>query len=268
MNAYIAKHILIYCNQSVKACCCLPEETLYFYDLTFVLSGSMTYIIDGQKYILEKNDVLFLRPGTLRKRLQGSAPVKYVSFNFTVFDNADLPETVFMKNVMTNTIHKLISIFSGTYRQPSFRPQSYYQASYYSSEKIMNLLNLILLELNDISRYSSNNLYIINMIQYIESHIYEPLSLNDVSNHVRLSKQYTSYIFKKETGNTISDYIMEKKMILAREMIYNSKLSLIEISQNLGYENYSYFSKCFKKIFKLSPKQMQLSIKQINTGLK
>ena len=48
----------------------------------------------------------------------------------------------------------------------------------------------------------------------------------------------------------------------ALEMLRTNNLNLLDIAKNLGYNNYCYFSKCFKATFNCSPKQMQMRLKE------
>ena len=261
MSEDIVKSIRYYTVRSVRKYKELPANVFDFYDLTFVLSGSLSYIIDGESYVLKKNDAIIIRPGQERSRHEVNEPVKYVSINFSVYDDSSVPQLTFMNNIITENIYKLISLFPVEYRATSIRAHNYFQPPSYSFAKIRNILNLILLELNDIEKIGTNNLNVLNIMQYIQYHVYEPITLNSVSSHVHLSKEYVSYIFKRETGKTVSEYITEVKMARALEMLRNSNLTLLDISNNLGYNNYCYFSKCFKETFNYSPKQMQMILK-------
>lgn len=261
MNEDIVKSIRYYTVRAVRNYKELPENVFDFYDLTFVLAGTLSYIIDDESYFLKKNDAIIIKPGQKRFRYKVTEPVKYVSINFTVFDDSCIPQQTFMNNIITENIYKLISLFPVEYRATSIRAHNYFQPPSYSFAKIRNILNLILLELNDIEKIGTNNVNVLNIIQYIQSHVYEPITLSSVSRHVQLSKEYVSYIFKREIGKTVSEYITEAKMDRALEMLRNNNLTLLDISKNLGYNNYCYFSKCFKETFNHSPKQMQIIIK-------
>lgn len=247
MNAYLVKKITHYCNISVKNCSDIPPQTISYFDFTFVIKGSMTYIADGKKYVLKENDAILLRPGTLRERLKENVPVKYASFNFVPFDESLIPKKTFLHNVISSDMKKMLSFYSLSHISPLYR----------SEEKLLNILNYILLELLNILDLESSNLHVIKMIKYINSHIAEPISLNHVSAHANLSKEYASCIFKAETGKTVNAYINERKMFLAKDMLQTTGFSLLQICESLGYENYSYFSKVFKKHFGISPKQFE-----------
>ena len=115
------------------------------------------------------------------------------------------------------------------------------------------MLNYILLEIMNVLAYDNKNEHIKKAIKYINDNILSPISLSDVSEHIHLSKEYTASIFKKETQKTVTEYITERKMLYAKEMLQSGSFTLPEISANLGYDNYGYFSIIFKRYYGTSP---------------
>ena len=257
MKEIVIKDIRFYTNRSLKSCSEMNEEKISFYDLTFLMEGKMVYKINGEYITLNKNDAIIIPPGSSRMRYKSDTFVKYASFNFTLLDDSFLPPKIVLRESITNNIYKLLSIFPVEYRDPSIRAKKYVQPALYSLEKLKNILNLILLELNDAAKYESSNRHILNIIQYVESHIYEPITLELISKKFQFSKEYVSYLFKKETNKNITSYIIESKMNHALQMMSESDMTLNEICENLSYNSYSYFSRCFKKSFNCSPKKMQ-----------
>lgn len=247
MNPYIVKELLHYCNVFLKEPTRIERAPIPYYDFTFVLKGEMTYLVNDKPYTLHENDAILIRPGEVRERLQTSCPIKYVSFNFTANSDEAIPKKSYLKGIISHDIKNLISVFSA----------SHISDIYSSREKVMNLLNYILLEVKDILDFESNNMHIIEIIKYINEHISEPISLASISDNINLSKEYTSHIFKKETGKTVTDYINERKLFIGKEMILSTNYSLTYISDRLGYENYSYFSKVFKRQFGISPRTLR-----------
>ena len=243
MDNYIVSEVLHYCNISVPHCSQFQKHVIDFYDLTFVLNGSMTYIADGKSYTIKKNEALFLKPRTACQRLLGTEPVKYVSFNFKINEGITLNFPPHIKNCVSSDIKRIISAF----------PQSHLSPYFYSKQKATNMLNFILFEMLDIETLDTNNDHILKIYRYIEEHIAEPMNLSDISAFLGLSKEHTSYLFKKETGKTLTDYINERKMLLAKELISNGEMRLTDVASHLGYENYVYFSRLFKKYFDIAP---------------
>ena len=88
---------------------------------------------------------------------------------------------------------------------------------------------------------------------YIYNHVCEKITLTQLSEMCKLTPSYLSSLFKKETGMTISDYIMKEKMKEATNLLLSGKYSCIEISNQLGFCSQSYFCKCFKTQYGVTP---------------
>lgn len=243
MSNYLVSDILHYCNVSLNSSDDIPQTTIDFYDFTFVLSGSMTYIAGRNTYVVKKNDAICLKPGTVRSRLPITEPVKFVSFNFHLLPGKELTFPEYLPNCIPENIKNLVSVF----------PQSHLLPYYHSKEKVANMLNYILFELQDVVALHWNNENVTRILRYIDSHITEKMSLQSISREVGLSKEYTAYLFKKETKKTLTDYINERKMLLAKDLILQNVMRLTELSIYLGYSDYSYFSKLFKRYFDVTP---------------
>ncbi len=92
---------------------------------------------------------------------------------------------------------------------------------------------------------------------YIEEHLSEKLALADVAEYLSISSGHLSNTFKKFTGVTISDYIATVKIDRAKELIHTHKYLMYEISDMLGFENPYYFSKVFKKVTGVAPREYE-----------
>ena len=93
--------------------------------------------------------------------------------------------------------------------------------------------------------------------EYIILHYNEPISLKTLAHKVFLSEEYFSRLFKKETGQTFTDYLMSIRMDRAYKLLLNSNLNINEIAEMVGIPNPSYFSSQFKKYYKISPKDVR-----------
>lgn len=211
--------------------------------------GKLEYIINGVSITLTDNDAILIPPGSVRKRTATFEQTKYTSFNFTLSKSTSLIDKMYMPNILTDEIKKIITASNIKRLVPS--------PLYREKEKLCCLLSYILLEFQNILEFESKNKHVISITKYINQHITEKISLAEVSKAVNLSKEYTANIFKKETGQTVNEYINERKLILAKEMIASRNISLFEASQSVGYDNYSYFSRIFKKRFGTSPKEFK-----------
>ena len=89
---------------------------------------------------------------------------------------------------------------------------------------------------------------------YIQNNIDKRITLESVGKETNFAPVYCSEIFKKETGESIVSYAINEKIQEAKRLLLED-VPLNEIAENLGFENYNYFSRIFKKRVSYSPLQ-------------
>ena len=92
-------------------------------------------------------------------------------------------------------------------------------------------------------------------IDYIHAYISERIKVKDIAEHLGISVSYLSQEFSKETGKSISDYIREKKIEIARDMLTNTDLSISEIAYRLSFSSQSHFIQTFSYLMGTTPKK-------------
>ena len=92
-------------------------------------------------------------------------------------------------------------------------------------------------------------------IGYIQEHFAENLTVNVLAEHYGMSPNYFSSMFKKEMSGSAVNYITELRINQARELLYHSELSVVDISKKVGYEDSQYFFRVFKKYLGMTPLQ-------------
>lgn len=90
---------------------------------------------------------------------------------------------------------------------------------------------------------------------YIRQHLDQRLTRDDLSELVHLNGSYLSRLFSKETGMSLSSYILQEKMKKAGELISSRDEPIYGIANQLCYDNFSYFSKMFKKVYHVTPQE-------------
>ncbi|WP_235839270.1 response regulator [Clostridium sp. Marseille-P2415] len=108
-----------------------------------------------------------------------------------------------------------------------------------------------LFQQNSISRYP----LLENIFLYIEKHIKEDITLNNIIENCAISQGYLSRIFREQLKVSVTEYLHMKKMHLAKGYFYFTEDSIAEVAYRLGYNESSYFSKVFKKYEKMTVKQ-------------
>ena len=91
--------------------------------------------------------------------------------------------------------------------------------------------------------------------KYIAKSLNKNISRKSVAEQVHLNEEYFSRLFRQQTGLTFKDYVLTEKMNAAKKLLRNSKLSISIIASKVGYDNFSHFSKMFKKLTNQTPQE-------------
>ncbi|MBD2871103.1 response regulator [Paenibacillus arenilitoris] len=100
--------------------------------------------------------------------------------------------------------------------------------------------------------------------QFVQKHLVDDVSLQAIADDLYMHPVHVSRVFKLETGENLSDYVLRLKMELAASMLADPSLKSYEIALKLGYQNPNYFNKVFKKYYSLTPQEYRQ--KQGNGG--
>lgn len=90
---------------------------------------------------------------------------------------------------------------------------------------------------------------------YVQKHLVEDVSLQALADYMYMHPVHVSRIFKLQTGENLSDYVLRLKMELAASLLANPAMKSYEIALKLGYQNPNYFNKVFKKYYSLTPQE-------------
>lgn len=90
---------------------------------------------------------------------------------------------------------------------------------------------------------------------YISENSGQMISVKEVAEHVHLSPEYFTRLFKKETGRNIKDYIVESKIALAKDLLISSTLPVSMVALEVGYTNFSHFTAMFRKYESMTPSE-------------
>lgn len=126
--------------------------------------------------------------------------------------------------------------------------------------KTMNELSNLMHHINRTYSKSIQKLYedkyskpIRDCILYITRNLTSELSLKVISDYADLTPQYMCTLFKKETGLTVTQFINQEKIEIAKDLLSHTDLPIMDISLLLNYGDHSYFTRIFKKHTGLSP---------------
>ena len=236
------------------------------YEVELCTTDNAQGIFDDQVYNCINGSVLFSRPG---QRRQTVGNFEGHSVHFACHDEefcrkylTDLPTQIFNVDVYK---------FTQYLKDINFLRQSL-KTEYSEANKLLldTKLTGLLLELYTQSQAqiasSDNNKYAVNIAaacQFISEHFQEPVTIEDISGAAGLSDGFTYVMFKKLTGETPHDFLLNKRIHYACEqLIYTSK-NITEISLASGFANMNYLNYIFSKRMGMTPGQYRKKYRRI-----
>ncbi len=122
---------------------------------------------------------------------------------------------------------------------------------------ISQVLSLILSEIyfrERIDETATQDKHVTMVIRFMYQNINRNLTLQEISDEVELSKSYLNAIFKAQTGRAPVEFFIHLKMQEACKLLKSTDMYIYEVSEELGYADQYYFSRIFKKVVGMSPR--------------
>ena len=185
---------------------------------------------------------MFAQEGTYRARSpQEAGAAEYVAFNFLSATDVDLPQKI--ENCLDGEIPFLLQAVDKTQENPN-----------QSGEKVAEqILKCLLLCLQSRVQERKTHPLVVTVERYLHAHLSEKISLSDIAQETFFSVSRLEEIFKRETGASIVEYLLKERIRRAKRLLTEGALSLTETAKEVGFDDYNYFSRTFKKRTGISP---------------
>ncbi|WP_199615068.1 response regulator transcription factor [Paenibacillus alkalitolerans] len=181
---------------------------------------------------------------------------------FFKHNNLGMGEVVYLWN-------QVVSVLIGTYYEElrdlelDFLNYSELKERFENFESLCSFLYDIFTYIKQLSYQSINegdiNSCFKQMVKYIDNNYQYKLYLKDLSVKFFINQVYCCQLFKKKLGKTFSEYVTELRIKKARELLISTELSVEEIATKVGYIDYYYFNKVFKKQCGITPAKFRKS---------
>ena len=228
------------------------------YEILMVLNGEISVVIENKQYAVSAGSIVVFTPSAYHSVFVNQ-PTEYARVTVR-FSHSEVPKEIQSAFFQAVSVHPVLKgkYFTQTAEEfkkvlfarekdklspllLSMMTRFFYAAAYLENETAKE---------EDVS--TSKNLTAI--VEYVNAHLGEKLTLEDIANSVFLSQSSISHLFKSKMKIGIKQYILQKKMAHATLMMANG-VPASEAAKIIGYENYSNFYTMYKKVVGVSPSE-------------
>ncbi|MDD2981083.1 MAG: AraC family transcriptional regulator [Hespellia sp.] len=288
IDAIITIHYFEYMKDFV-----FKGESHDFWEFLYVDKGTVTVRSDDEWHTLNTGDIIFHKPNEFHAiRSIGKNPPNLVVASFVTrspaiafFENKIYTLGTKERAQISVIVEEARETFSTPIHIPSVEQVHFKSASPFASQQMILLyLELLLVTIvrnhsdqtsnqRSIRRNSPEKKFtkqsrITEIIQYMQFHICEHLTISDICEAFSISRSTLQSLFHEEKGCGTMDYFNRMKITRAKDIIRDGTMNFTEIAYFLSYTSLPYFSKQFKNATGMSPLEYSSSVKGMTEALK
>lgn len=249
-----------------------PVHKHTYFEIIFILKGNGMHNVNGNTFRYTNGDVFLLGPEDYHHfaihevtefcfiRFQESIPKQPVG-------DVDSPWQPIIKTLLTTAsqsrgsivadsqekqkLHDLLRVLEAEYERQ--------QSEYFAIIRDSILRSMLMILARNLFTQTRTRPVVNNSVEailmYIRQHIYQPeaLSIDHLADVFHYAPAYISLFFKKQTGESLKQYIIKHKIKLLEARLLYSPLTLAQIADEFGYTDESHFCKQFKKYAGCTP---------------
>lgn len=280
-----SKTFEIYYNRDYTLEQIVPNRHNY-YEFYFFISGTTTYFIDNKKYNLQSGDTLLISPNQYHYA-QIDTSTKEAYERYVLWLNPSYLEELSSERSNLSAIFQNSKINSSQIRLPkdaytvllrllekifiNSKSQNY-GADLLTNAGVIELLVTLAqfklfyrnkeiepdILLNSPVRPNTDNSLIYNVLNYINTHVFDQITVNDICRYFYVSRSSLSAKFQKELGMSIHQYIIKKKLFLAKQELVGG-MPIQNIVEKYNFGSYTSFYRAFKSEYGQSPQKFKNS---------
>ena len=230
----------------------------------YIISGTGTLMADNAKgetqtYSIKSGQGFLVFPGQITTYIADqNLPWEYV---WIEFDGLRVKEALDLTELSVNT--PVYHSHSKDLREQLMNEMLY--IVHHAKESPFHLIGHLYLFLDYLTQSAKSkklvqsskmsDYYIKEAINYIEQNFQNNITIEDIAAVCGINRSYFGKIFRNSIGRSPQEFLMNYRMVKATELLKLTSLSIAEIGSAVGYENQLHFSRAFKTIYGISPRE-------------
>ncbi len=230
---------------------------LFPYDMVFVGHNNVHYLVVDPSVPYERI-VIYINPQFLQNQSEDDGNLAYC-FEYA---KKHCSYVIHLDNENNNDVLRQLKKLESLIADKAFGHGLYLKVAFL---EYMILLNRTIIDDKDSKHKITSNIgvsydeNILAVLSYINKNLFNELNVDKIANEFFVSKYYLMRRFKAKTGYSVHQYILNKRLMAAKELI-NTDISLTQICFDCGFRDYSSFSRCFRNNFGQTPRELRKSM--------
>lgn len=231
-------------------------------EITYVVSGKARVYSGEECFEMSAGQIHYIKEGMKHKIVaDDNHNFHYYCIGFRL--NQEYEDVKSFTNIVKDTKHliakddgRIKSLFASMLNEYfTFDAESPRMINYYFCQMLITLYRIICGNSQDNSlklNATSNSHVVYHILKYIDRHYLTITNVKEIAQALSYSEYYLSHIFKEKMDMTIKDYLMQKKIATAVELLQSSNMSVSDIAEQLNFSSLHSFGQAFKRYMNMS----------------
>ena len=238
-------------------------ENHNFFELTYVDTGILYTEVDGVTYEVKEKEMILYGPGQFHKQYTGEQQsVSYVTILFkleNIAEDASSDWYISLLNRIFPYNRKIYLLMKSIVQESN-------GALPYMDSLVLCMLTELIIRLlqgehtasanpTSLARQNYRDELFEQIISFVESKLYEPLTISDICRQFSLSRSSLQLLFNNTVNQSPKKYINDMKLEKSCQLLRENKYTVSEVALKLGYSSIHYFSNAFHQKYHISPSE-------------
>ena len=233
------------------------RHTHYFSEFFYITSGSGKFIVDGNSFNVSVNDLIIINPNIEHAETSiDLLPLEYIVLGVEGI-SFDFNDRDFTPSYSVASLSKGSDKILATIKMLLLEAESQEKGYASACDGILKILLVQMMRFKDYTLKSalpqklSKECALVK--RYIDSDFADEITLDILASKAHLNKYYLVHLFTKSYGSSPINYLLERRIVAAKDLLEGTNYSISHISQSVGFSSQSYFSQVFKRISNQTP---------------
>jgi AraC-like DNA-binding protein/mannose-6-phosphate isomerase-like protein (cupin superfamily) len=232
--------------------------------LTLILDGAYRLYMNHDTYTAKKGDIVIKNPGVLHaEEAIPTTPAEIICVHIAGFNVKGYPTNhLIAENASPildtkDSFPTLREILQFCFRTAELQPDGSEEVIRHMTAALIAILNSMVYDQYPVAPRTAGLPVIDDVVEYLDQNYAKNISLEELSNRFYFSPFYLSRKFKEQTGYTINQYVIHRRIGESERMLLFEDFSIKEIAQRNGYSNLQHFYAAFKKYTGFTPNEFK-----------